>query len=272
MALAVHSLASGSSGNSILVRNGRTAILIDAGIGIRKLTAALETAGVNPVDLSAIFVTHEHSDHIGAAVRIAKRYGVTIVANTSTLEGIDGASAVPHKTLDLNEDLSIKSLNIRPFPVSHDARCPVGYSVSCNGTTVCCATDTGKLTPCIRAEAFAADLLILESNHDVEMLMAGPYPRHLKRRVMGDWGHLSNETASRLLLEIAEAGKPISVWLAHLSNTNNSPRLALSSARAALSGCMKSTMTVDVALRDVPSLVWRTERRTFQLSLFADTR
>lgn len=268
MEFIVHSLASGSSGNSILVRDGRTSILIDAGIGIRKITAALDAAGVNPADLSAMFVTHEHSDHTGAAIRIAKRYGAPVISNTATLEGIPGVSAVPHKILDLNEEMSIGSLNIRPFPVSHDARCPVGYSISCRGTTVCCATDTGRLTPRIRAEALTADLLILESNHDVNMLMSGPYPGHLKRRVIGDWGHLSNEMASNLLLEIADTGRGVSVWLAHLSKTNNTPRLALSAARTALSGCLGSNMTVDVALRDVPSLTWQKERRAFQLSLF----
>ncbi|MEN6371786.1 MAG: MBL fold metallo-hydrolase [Armatimonadota bacterium] len=270
MALTVHSLASGSSGNSMLIKGGNTSILIDAGIGIRKLTAALDSAGVEPAGLSATFVTHEHSDHIGAAVRIAKRYGVPIIANSPTLEGIAGINDVPHKTLELGEDMSIKSLNIRPFPVSHDARCPVGYSISCEGNTVCFATDTGRVTPRIRAEAFLADLLILESNHDVELLMSGPYPRYLKKRVMGDWGHLSNETASNLLLEIAETGKSVAVWLAHLSDTNNSPKLALSTAKATLSSCLKSTMTVEVALRDVPSLTWGTERRIFQLSLFGD--
>ncbi len=113
MAIIVHSLASGSSGNSILVTHGRTSILIDAGIGIRKLTAALLAAHINPADLSAILITHEHGDHIRGAVRTARRYGVPIVANAPTLSRIEGAEAVPHNILDLDTEMSIGDLLIR---------------------------------------------------------------------------------------------------------------------------------------------------------------
>ena len=259
MTLIAHSLASGSSGNSILVRDSETTILIDAGIGIRRLIAALAVARVNPSDLSAILISHEHSDHTAGAVRMALRFGVPLVSNSKTLAAISMAGSVPYKVLEVGEELAVGRLAVRSFPISHDAVQPVGYTVAGSGGTICCATDTGKLTPEMYAEVKSADLLILESNHDVNMLVRGPYPWYLKQRIMGDKGHLSNETASKLLLELAESGKASSVWLAHLSRTNNSPSLALATAKKLLQACVGSALNVSVALRDVPSLVWQQE-------------
>lgn len=259
MALAVHSLASGSSGNSILVSDGDTHILIDAGIGIRKLTAALLQAEVNPEDLSAILITHEHNDHIAGAVRTARRYGVPLVANAPTLARIDRAGEVPHKVLDVNEEMSIGDLLVRPFPISHDVACPVGYSVHSTSGTVCSVTDTGVMTERIREEALRSDLVILESNHDVEMLRTGPYPYHLKRRIEGEKGHISNDIAAGLIIDLAEQERQISVWLAHLSKTNNTPAIALSTAQYLLWTCLGTTMDIQVAVRDVPSLWWNRE-------------
>ncbi|MEN6356482.1 MAG: MBL fold metallo-hydrolase [Armatimonadota bacterium] len=257
MSLTVHSLASGSSGNSFLIKDGNTSILVDAGIGIRRLTAALMQSEVNPADLSAIFVSHEHTDHVSGAVRMARRYDVPIVANAPTLDRISGAGDVPHKVLDTSEEMTLGELLIRPFKISHDAVCPVGYCVHSTSATAVIATDTGVLTPEIREEAFRADLLILESNHDEEMLLKGPYPWYLKRRIASEQGHISNDTASNLLIDLAEAEKPVSVWLAHLSKTNNSPAIALTTAQYALWSCLGITMDIKVALRDVPSLCWK---------------
>ncbi|MCE5323214.1 MBL fold metallo-hydrolase [bacterium] len=257
MSLTVHSLASGSSGNSFLIKDGDTAILVDAGVGIRRLTAALMQAQVNPADLSAIFITHEHTDHITGAVRMARRFGIPIVANSLTLDRIPGAVSVPHKTIDPCEEMALGGLLIRPFRISHDAACPVGYCVHSSTATAVIATDTGMLTPEIREEAFRADLLILESNHDEEMLLKGPYPWYLKRRIASEHGHISNDAASSLLIDLAEAERPVSVWLAHLSKTNNSPAIALTTAEYALWRCLGVSMDIKVALRDVPSLWWR---------------
>jgi len=268
VALVVHSLASGSSGNSILVKDGDTAVLIDAGIGIRRLTAALMQAEVNPKDLSGILITHEHTDHIAGAVRMARRFGIPIIANAPTLERIDGAGDVPHKVLDSNEEMALGDLLIRPFSISHDAACPVGYSIHSSCATLVSATDTGILTPEIRTEALRADLVILESNHDEDMLIKGPYPWYLKRRIASEKGHISNDVASNLLLDLAETGRPVSVWLAHLSKTNNSPALALATAQYTLWSCLGTTMDISVALRDIPSLWWRQTDRPFQLSFF----
>jgi phosphoribosyl 1,2-cyclic phosphodiesterase len=272
MSLTVQSLASGSSGNSFLIRDRGSAILIDAGIGIRRLVASLEQVGVDPENLSAIFITHEHLDHIAGAVRMSRKYGTPLIANPPTLASIQGAAFVPTRPLDVGEEVTLGRISVRSFPVSHDATCPVGYTISSSGATVCYATDTGKLTSRIRSETMAADLLILESNHDVDMLMSGPYPWRLKRRILGDWGHLSNDTASRLLLELADSGRMVSVWLAHLSQANNSPAKALSTARQVLAKCSGNVLKVEVAERDVPSLRWQRGRSIFQLSLFNHLR
>lgn len=268
MSAVVHSLASGSSGNCILVRDGRTAVLIDAGIGIRRIVASLRQAQVHPADLAAILITHEHSDHISGAVRLARRYGVLLVANAPTLAAIPGTDAVPTRVLDLGAEADFSGIYARSFPISHDAVCPVGYTVYSSGATICIATDTGYVTPDVRAEAGWADLLILESNHDLEMLRTGPYPWHLKRRIAGETGHLSNDAASALLLNLADRGRNMAVWLAHLSQTNNSPAIARARAEHSLYACLGTPMDLDVALRDVPSLVWRQSDRSFQLSLF----
>lgn len=268
MALVVNSLASGSSGNSILVREGQTSLLIDVGIGIRTLTSAMLSIGSHPSELSGILITHEHSDHIKSAFTVAMRYNVPLIANAPTLERVDGAEYAPSRVLDVGEEMSLGDLRVRSFPISHDAVRPVGYTVMSVTSSVCSVTDTGILTPEIRAESTQANLLILESNHDAEMLRTGPYPWHLKRRVAGDRGHLSNDTAAGLLLDLAESGKPISVWLAHLSKTNNSPAVALSTAQYLLWSCLGTTMDIHVALRDVPSLEWQEQERPVQFSLF----
>lgn len=268
MALTVHSLASGSSGNSILVRDEGGAVLIDAGISVRSIVSALTRIEMNPADLSAILITHEHWDHISGAVDMALRYKVPIIANASTLSSIEGSEHVPHRVLDVGEEVEIGSLVVRSFPVSHDAIYPVGYTISYPGVTVCNATDTGIITPELRSEATQANLLILESNHDIGMLRSGSYPWHLKQRILGDKGHLSNDTTAEFLTELADAGRPVSVWLAHLSKTNNSPKVALAAARKLLSESLNSSVNVEVAKRDAPSLVWRQGAKPFQLSLF----
>jgi phosphoribosyl 1,2-cyclic phosphodiesterase len=272
MALEAYSLASGSSGNSILVRDSKTAILIDAGIGIRKLSAYLMNMGVEPASLSAILISHEHSDHINGAVRMAGRYGVPLVANWRTLAAIHGADKVPSRIIEPCTDTAIGTLSVRSFGVCHDAAHPSGYTIESGGGCVCSVTDTGKLTDRICDEAKAADLLILESNHDLQMLQNGPYPWHLKKRILGDRGHLSNDTSAGLLREIAASGKAMSVWLAHLSKTNNTPSKALTCAKHALSVCDGHALELDVARRDEPSLAWKQGRCAFQLSLFSPGR
>lgn len=268
MALIVHSLASGSSGNSILVRDEGGAVLMDAGISARRIATALARIKMNPDDLSAILITHEHWDHISGAVDMALRYNVPLIANASTLSSIADAEHVPHQVLDVGKEIELGTMAVRSFPVSHDAIYPVGYTISYPGVNVCYATDTGIITPHLQAEAADAGLLILESNHDIEMLRSGSYPWHLKKRILGDTGHLSNDTAAELLVELADAGRLNSVWLAHLSKTNNSPKIALATVHKLLAESLNTGVNVEIAKRDVPSLVWRQGTKPFQLSLF----
>lgn len=269
VALEVQSLASGSSGNAILVRDDSAAVLIDAGIGIRQLTTALRSVNTDPADLSAILITHEHMDHTAGAVRTARRYNVPLVANARTLDAIAGAGGVPTRIMDVGEEIAFGSFAARSFGISHDAACPVGYTISGNGATVTSATDTGVLSAHIRAEAACADLLILESNHDEEMLLHGPYPWYLKRRITSERGHLSNDAAAGLIIDLAESGRCLTVWLAHLSQVNNTPAIALATAQHLLWTCSGAPMDISVAQRDVPSLYWQQTTNRYQLSLFA---
>ncbi len=198
---------------------------------------------------------------------MARKYRVPLIANALTLECIAGAGCVPSRVLDVGEEMSVGDFRVRPFPISHDAARPVGYFICSTDAAVCSATDTGILTPEIRAEAGHADLLILESNHDLEMLRTGPYPWYLKRRIEGDKGHLSNDAAAGFVVDLAERGRPVSVWLAHLSRTNNTPCVALAATQYLLWKCLGVAMNVQVAQRDVPSLWWKQGPRQFKLSL-----
>ncbi|MGI6295400.1 MAG: MBL fold metallo-hydrolase [Armatimonadota bacterium] len=267
MALEALSLASGSSGNSILVRDGGTAILIDAGIGIRNLTAALRYRGTDPSELDAILITHEHSDHIRGAVRTAKRFDVPLMANALTLQAIIGAEHVPTRVIGGDEHVCFGDMEVRSFRISHDAVCPVGYTISTSNGTITNVTDTGVLLPQISAEAANADLVILESNYDDEMLLDGPYPYFLKRRIKSEIGHLSNEAAAGFIIDLAESGKTPSVWLAHLSQVNNSPAIALAAAQHLLWTCSGVPMDISVALRDIPSLHWVCSNTRRQFSI-----
>lgn len=251
----------------MLVKEGDSAVLIDAGVGIRKLTGCLDQLRLNLFDIDAILVTHEHSDHIAGVTRMAKKCGAEIVATAPTLEKIPGAVELPTRAIDPLDEISIGNLSIRPFSISHDAVRPVGYSVRSVFGTVCCATDSGVLTPDIINEASQADLLILESNHDREMLANGPYPYYLKRRIAGDMGHISNDSASTLIIKLAESDLLPTIWLAHLSKTNNTPALALATAQYAAWSSLGTTLDIHVARRDVPSLYWTSRGKPVQFSL-----
>jgi phosphoribosyl 1,2-cyclic phosphodiesterase len=198
----VYALASGSSGNATLIRAGETAILIDAGITLRKLAAALLTHGLTPGDLSGIVVTHEHSDHIQSAHAISKRYTVPLVANERTLRAIfSRRTPSPHHTLPVGDRWTTGDLHIETFPVPHDAADPVGVNIrhQPSGQKISHITDAGHVTDAIRRAIRGAHLLVLEANHDVHRLKAGDYPGYLKARILGEQGHLSNEAAVALL-------------------------------------------------------------------------
>ena len=231
MALKFCSLSSGSSGNCYLLGSDSTYILIDAGISAKKITDSLSFLNLTPEDLSGILLTHEHSDHIKGIDVLSKKYGLPVFTNEKTfLELRNLCKHWDQTTFHLfsnNEIFYIGDLEIKAFPVYHDAADTVGFSVSCQGSKICTATDTGCVTDQIINELASADLIILEANHDEDMLKMGRYPWFLKQRILSDCGHLSNEAAGEIIAKtFKQDPKQKRFLLAHLSKENNFPEMA----------------------------------------------
>ena len=211
MSLIVKSLASGSSGNSLLVTYRDSefsmALLIDAGISVRSLTKYLKMEQIEPCDLSGIVVTHEHHDHAQSAHSLSRKFDIPIIANRKTLSRIyNGKAETLHSVLPTGEKWADGPLTVETFSVPHDAAEPVGVNIYCKAAKsktykVTYVTDIGSINDTVRHAAKGADLLVIEANHDVYRLNAGPYPDGLKRRILSDHGHLSNETAVRFMSE-----------------------------------------------------------------------
>lgn len=230
------SIASGSSGNCIYVGSDATHLLVDVGISGKRTESGLNYLGLTGQDIDGILVTHEHADHINGLGVIARKYGIPIYATKGTIEAIKCSGGVGEIDEGLfrevyeDEKLIIKDLVINPMKVAHDAAQPVAYRVSYGRKKVAICTDLGHFTDytvdCLRG----MDVLFLEANHDVNMLQVGPYPYHLKQRILGDKGHLSNENSGRLLSRVLHDGVQ-SIILGHLSKENNLPELAYESVR-----------------------------------------
>ena len=296
----VISLASGSSGNALLVEagvRGRTKILVDAGLSTRILTERLQRVGVHPSGLQAVCVTHEHSDHIIGLPVMMKRYNTPVVAAPETLAaieqsiasgiwytdsgplvdpgfGISGANSASEDgvksvmsdaqssfafaqstgekssnyPLPVGSRYQIGDIEVQSFPVSHDAVAPCGYLLSAGGCRVCIVTDSGEVTPAMLEVMQHADLLILESNHDRQRLLRGPYPYHLKQRILSPSGHLSNDQAAEAVLRIWRPDSVRWLWLAHLSRTNNTPKLALNSMLTNLEAAHASLSQIHISV------------------------
>lgn len=273
--IAVYCLASGSSGNALLMTAGGRGVLIDAGLGVRTLRAAIEKRGIPPTSLDGILITHEHIDHVRGAVPLARRWNVPLVGNRATLDALFAQEKrdAPHREVATGGEIGLGAFGVRAVPVSHDAVDPVGFRVAFADTAVAYATDTGAVTPHFRDACVGASLVAIESNHDIHKLRFGPYPESLKARILGNKGHLSNNAACDLILAHCGDHGPAVFWLSHLSETNNTPRMALNywKKRARSEGSRSSApvpAVVEVALRDKPSLVYRTRSRAVQLALF----
>jgi len=222
----VHILASGSTGNAALVELGGKKLLIDAGISARRIERGLAGVGIHAADLDGVLITHEHSDHVKGIEVFTKKFRIPVYARPATWAGIPGHEQIPVVCRkELGDALDIGPVKILPFPTSHDANDPIGFCLHYKHLKWVLATDLGEITK-VTAEALAyADLAILESNHDPEMLRHGPYPAFLKQRIRGRHGHLSNHEAGQILSLIAR--RPLmQVFLAHLSQQNNHPELA----------------------------------------------
>ncbi|MBR5393939.1 MAG: MBL fold metallo-hydrolase [Bacteroidaceae bacterium] len=235
------SLGSGSSGNCYLLQSGETSIMLDAGISMRLLKKYLKDFDISlENDVAAVFVTHDHADHIKSVGSIACEYGKTIYATRLVHEGIACNRClkitVPANCmayLEKGTTVEVGNFRITSFDVPHDSHDCVGYVVEADGVRFCLITDVGHVTDTIREQVGLANYLVLESNHDVNMLLMGKYSPYLKERISGDEGHLNNEQAAMLLAEYATP-QLRHVWLCHLSEENNHPVLARKTAEAVL--------------------------------------
>lgn len=253
--LDVACLASGSSGNAMLVRCGDAALLVDAGISAARLAAGLRLHGVEPHSLDGVLVTHEHGDHIAGLRVFSRKYRTPVYCTDGTRTELSTiVPAAEYRALSPGSSLTVGGFDVAAFPVSHDAAAPVGFVVSARGASVTIATDLGRPTPEVAEAVRMSDLVVLEANHDLGWLLAGPYPRHLKRRISGGTGHLANLDAAGLIAG-GLGGRPQTFWLAHLSCTNNTPERAL----VEVGGFLEEqglAATLHVAGRDGPSLTW----------------
>ena len=235
------SLISGSSGNATFVSDGKTNLLIDCGMSGAKLKESLHAIDVMPESIDALLITHEHVDHTKGAGVISRRYNIAD-------ENI--------KIITEDTDFEIGNIGIRPFAIPHDAAQPVGFNFMIGDEKYSLATDIGKITKSILEKITGSKKILLESNHDVEMLKCGTYPYPLKRRILGEYGHLSNETASKVALHLVQNGTE-HIMLGHLSKENNRPEIAMLETYNLLSQSgvdVGKDMTLQVADRYKPTL------------------
>jgi phosphoribosyl 1,2-cyclic phosphodiesterase len=261
-------LASGSSGNAYLLRTDRSTLLFEAGLAFPALYKHLLAEGINPAELSAVFISHEHRDHCQSAGDLTARYGTPIYANEKVLRATGLHSEKAAAILDVGKPQRFGDVEVMSFGVFHDAVCPVGFVVRIGERTITLATDLGTPNQDVLDAVSQADLVVLESNHDHEMLRNSRYPTHLRRRVAGPNGHLSNTQAAGILVnQVKHEG--VDVWLAHLSKENNTPALAVRTVQRSLKAVGLGSVGVAVAQRDKPSVRWNGLPRPRQLALFA---
>jgi len=245
--LAVCILASGSRGNAVFISSGSTSILIDAGLSGIEIERRLKSRGLSPKDLDAILVSHEHTDHIQGVGVLSRRFDLPVYISTKTRKAAVSqlGNLYDFKNFECGSMFTINDLSIHPFSISHDAEDPVGFTVNRNRTTIGIATDLGIATAMVKEHLKGCGLLILEANHDEDMLINGPYPWSIKQRIKSRTGHLSN-TASKNLLNEIQHDRLKHVILAHLSETNNTPQKALNEVGQALT---RNNVQLDVAVQ-----------------------
>ena len=255
------SIASGSSGNCIYLGSDHTHVLIDAGISRKRIEEGLDLAGIKPEELAGIFVTHEHSDHVKSLGIMARKYGIPMYATEGTLDAVRKDSSQGRydtglfRIIEPDSDVQLGDLTVHPFHTYHDAADPVGYRIASGRFQAAVATDTGHFDDYLVDNLKNLNAVLLESNHDVRMLEAGTYPYYLKRRILGDCGHLSNENCGRLLCQVLNDDLE-HVFLGHLSKENNIPELAYEAVRCEIAqencGYMPDDFHIEVASREHP--------------------
>lgn len=252
------SLYSGSSGNSIFVGDKNTKILIDAGMSGKHLENALKEIDEDPKKLDGIFITHEHIDHTKGVGILSRKYDIPIYANIETWDKIKGTiGKIKDENIKIitKDIINIKDMLITRFDIPHDAVNPSGYTIEINNKKVGVATDLGHFSKEISDNIKDCDLVLLESNHDIEMVKFGPYPYPLKRRILSSVGHLSNEDCGRAIIEIM-GDKQKKIILGHLSHNNNYPDLAYETVKNILLEekiCLEKEVLLSLARRDGPS-------------------
>lgn len=246
--LSVCMLASGSKGNAIFISSRHTSLLIDAGLSGIEIQRRLRSRGLDPKNLDAILVSHEHHDHIQGVGVLSRRYKLPVYISPKTRHAAVSQLGNLHdvKEFECGTMFTINDLFIHPFSISHDAQDPCGFTIYQNGTKIGVATDLGIATAMVKSHLKGCTLLILEANHDEEMLIKGPYPWPVKQRIKSRTGHLSNAASKTLLNELQHDGLR-HVLLAHLSETNNTPQKAVNEVGLALTRCKPQ---LDVALQD----------------------
>ncbi len=259
MSLVLSPLFSGSSGNAIYLSDGTTSVLVDGGVSAKRIVRALEALDIDPATLSAILVTHEHKDHIYGIGPMARAFSLPVYATRGTWFGMDSAVGTLNReqryAVVPNQPFRIGSLVLCAVPIPHDANEPVCYTVYNGGEKLALVTDIGHIEPQMVQALSGAEFVFLEANHDLEMLEKGPYPAYLKRRIAGEKGHLSNTAAAEIACTLAKSGTR-EFLLAHLSQENNAPDIALATVEAALreSGC---SACVSVASRAEDGRIFR---------------
>jgi len=262
MGVAVHVLASGSRGNAAVVQSSKARLLVDAGISCRETFRRLRTEGIDPHTISAVLITHEHADHVYGLATLSKKLSGPVFMTDATFQA--WSRTLRHQTnkraqlpkLEIfaaGRSFQIADITVTPFTIPHDAADPVAFSFRAEGAKVAIATDLGYMPASVCDQLRNSDVLIIESNHDVEMLRVGPYPWSVKQRVMSRVGHLSNDSLARFFAKEYDGGASYIV-LAHLSEQNNHPELAWRAAEKAL-GARRTLLQnrLLLAIQDAPT-------------------
>lgn len=258
-AVKIATLASGSGGNSTVVAFGRDILLTDCGISCKRITEGLKSLGIEPSDLKGVLITHEHKDHIAGLKILMKRYRLPVFATLGTLTEITRFNRDMDKSLmykiDSGKSFRIGDVRVNSFSIPHDAAEPVGFTFEGFGKKLAVCTDIGRITDEITENLRNSSAMVVEANHDVRMLEAGAYPYSLKRRILSDIGHLSNENSGKLISEVWHEGLK-HIFLGHLSSENNLPELAKQTVKCELMERnigYESITVIETAKKDTPS-------------------
>ena len=244
----IATLGSGSSGNSTLVQMGDSLILIDCGFGIKDTCSRLQQLGLTADALSAVLVTHEHYDHISGVEPLAARHGLPVYMTAGTSRRWKSRGRVQANIIQADQEFLINDVQVRPVAVPHDACEPVQFVLCHRDGKIGVLTDLGSLTPHVKEAFSGCQLLLVEANHDLQMLRDGPYPSSLKRRVAGDWGHLNNSQTVQLISELSQDQAIEHLIIGHISEKNNQPEKIAQELEA----CVMNVGKTWIASQDIP--------------------